>query len=197
MRRSALIAFLSICVLLAGAAYAVENDDKIGLTDAAQAMSLPRVPLEEVLDAVSRTSGKTYLVDARVHPAVVVGQPRARDITYPMLLKILRNNGLAAVSSGNVSSIVPVTTIRQFPLPLLYEDTDTIDGEEWVTRVVHLENANAAKMVPILRPLLPKQGHLAAHPESNTLVIVDRHANARRVARMIMEMDSSTPARTD
>lgn len=197
MIRTGSIALLSTCALLAGALQAAENEDKLESKRVPQAASFPRVPLEEILDAVSKTSGKTYLVDAHVRPDVVVGQPRARDITLPMLPKVLRNNGLAAVRSGDITSIVPVKTLRQYPVPLLYEDTDTIDDEEWVTRAIHLEKANAATMVPILRPLLPKQGHLAAHADSNTLVIVDRHANARRVARMVMEIDASSPARTD
>lgn len=188
---------VSICalVLLAMPAYAADKQVKNPLAEVTQKAAAKGVPLEDVLQAVSKSSGKVFLVDSQVGPTVVVGQPRVRDITYPMLLKVLRNNGLAAVSAPDATSIVLVNRIRQYPLPLLFDDDDTIDDEEWVTRVVQLENTNAAQMVPIMRPLLPQQGHMAAHVDSNTLTIVDRYANVRRVVQMVLAIDASAKKR--
>ncbi len=76
---------------------------------------------------------------------------------------------------------------------MVNEDDDSIDGEEWVTRVIHLKNAPAAHLVPIMRPIMPSAGHLAANPESNTIMMVDRYANVKRITQMILEMDASTP----
>lgn len=191
MRHTGFIALVGTITLLVGTAYAADNKEKSQAQDGVQSNSFSRSPLEGILDAVSRKSGKTFLVDARVSPSVVVGQPRAKDITFSMLLKVLRNNGLAAVIADDTVSIIPVATIRQHPLPLLFEDNEAIDEEEWVTRVIRLQNASAKHVVPILRPLLPQQGHLAAHVDSNTLILVDRYANARRVSKMILAMDAS------
>ncbi len=191
MKKAGLIVVASVLALSAGAAYAAENNDAGQLLASVQAPAFPSVPLEEVLDSVRKTSDKTFLVDARVPPVVVVGLARNRDITFPMLLKILRNNGLAAVGSDDTTSIIPVNRVRQYPLPLLFEDDDTIDDEQWVTRLVQLDNANAAQMVPILRPLLPQQGHLAAHTDSATIIVVARYANVRRIVQMILKMDAS------
>lgn len=191
MGKTAFAVLMGLFVIAIGAAHAADNKDKSEIIESRQDHSFPRVSLEGILDAVSKKSGKTFLVDSRVSPAVVVGQPRARDVTFPMLLKILRNNGLAAVSEDDTVSIVPVATVRQYPLPLLIEDDDTIDPEAWVTRVVGLNNASAKQMVPILRPLLPQPGHLTAHVDSNTLTIVDRYANVRRIVQMVLVMDAS------
>lgn len=188
---------VSVCalVLLAVPAYAADKQEKNPLAEVAQKAAAKGVPLEDVLDAVSKSSGKVFLVDSQVGPTVVVGQPRVRDMTYPMLLKVLSNNGLAAVSAQDVTSIVLVNRIRQYPTPLLFDDDDTIDDEEWVTRVIQLENTNAAQMVPIMRPLLPQQGHMAAHVDSNTLTLVDRYANVRRVVEMVLAIDESAKKR--
>ena len=142
---------------------------------------------------ISKKSGKTFLVEARVPPEVVVGQVAVKDVTYPILLTILRNNDIAAAVSGDMVNLVPTRMIRQYPLPVLYEDNDSIADEEWVTRVIQLENAPAPQLVPIMRPLLPSAGHLAANPMSNTIIIVDRYANVRRVTEMILKLDSLTP----
>ena len=194
MKRTGFAAVLSVLVLFLGTAgFAADSDSSLSLKSAPPA-AFPTVKLEDLLEAVGNKSGKTFLVDAQVPATVVVGQPRIRDITYPVFLKVLRNNALAAVSGADTTTIVPVARIRQYPLPLLFEDDAAIDAEEWVTRVVRLEHAAATQLVPILRPLLPQQGHLAAHVDANALMIVDRYANVRRIAQMAMALDVSAGA---
>jgi general secretion pathway protein D len=197
MKQIVVIAFACVFAFLVVGAHAADNEGLTLSMEKTEASAFPRERLGGLLDIVGKKSGRTFLVQAEVPSTVVVGQPRARDITYSMLLKILRNNGLAAVTDGDMTSIIPVAKIRQHALPLLFEDDDTIDSEEWVTRVIRLEKATATQMVPIMRPMLPQQGHLVANAQSNTVVIVDRYANVRRVVRIIAEIDSSSPARQD
>jgi len=187
---------LSLTVLtLTSTALADEDLLSSNSEQAPRAISMARVSLLEILDAVKQKTGQTFLVDVRVRPEVVVGQVDVVDVTYPVLLTILRNNDLAAAKVSDVVTIVPVATIRQFPLPVLYEDDESIADGEWVTRIVTLENAPAASLVPIMRPLLPQAGHLAANPASNTILIVDRYANVRRVTGMILALDEKTKSR--
>ena len=73
--------------------------------------------------------------------------------------------------------------------PGLAEETG---GDRIVTQVVQLANVGAAQLVPILRPLIPQYGHLAAHPGSNTLIIVDRGSNVDRMLNIIGRMDQAS-----
>ena len=52
-----------------------------------------------------------------------------------------------------------------------------------------MRNVSAAQLVPILRPLIPQYGHLAAYPASNMLIISDRAANVNRMMRIIQRID--------
>jgi general secretion pathway protein D len=45
--------------------------------------------------------------------------------------------------------------------------------------------------VPLLRPLIPQYGHLAAYPGGNMLIISDRANNVNRIVRIIRRMDES------
>jgi type II secretory pathway component GspD/PulD (secretin) len=56
--------------------------------------------------------------------------------------------------------------------------------------VVPLKGIGAAQLVPILRPLLPSYGHLAALPDRNALLIVDRSANVRRLVEIIKTFEN-------
>ncbi len=62
-------------------------------------------------------------------------------------------------------------------------------GDELVTRVVSVSNVGAAQLVPLLRPLIPQQSHLAAHPGSNTLILTDRATNIARMLEIIERID--------
>jgi len=151
--------------------------------------SLPTIELNDLLDSVSRNSNKEFLVDNQVAAEVVIGQLDWHDVTYPLLLSILRNNELAAVTVQGVVNIVPVRAIRQYPLPVLYEDDETVADDEWVMRIMRPKKVRANFLVPILRPLLPQQGYISSVPESNTLIMVARCENARRIVEIVQDLD--------
>jgi general secretion pathway protein D len=64
-------------------------------------------------------------------------------------------------------------------------------SDEIVTQIITVKNINAAQLVPLLRPLIPQYGHLAAYPAGNMLIISDRASNVNRIARIIERMDES------
>ena len=97
-------------------------------------------------------------------------------------------HGFAAIPSGAVTKIVPDVNAKQDNIPTV-TDRDTGTGDEMVTRVVEVKNVAAAQLVPILRPLIPQQGHLAAYVPSNILIISDHAANIARVMDIIKRID--------
>lgn len=51
----------------------------------------------------------------------------------------------------------------------------------------------APLLVPILRPLIPQFGHLAASKCTNDLILVDRFANTKRLESIIQALDTGEP----
>ncbi len=147
------------------------------------------VELSELLESAARESGDEFLVDRRVPAEVVVGTVKLRDIDYPMFLTVLRNNGLAAVPSDNAIRIIPVNFVRQYKLPMLQQNDDAIPGDEWVTRILKVENTNAVRLVPLLRPMIQQAGHLVADSDSNTLIIVAPYGVTERLVEIVDEVD--------
>lgn len=164
------------------------------------AQQLPRpqldlVPIVDVLDAVRRNDDRSFLIDHRVSPAIVIGQANLREIDYGMLLLILRNNDLAAVSVDDIVNVIPASIVRQYPLPVIFEEDDSIHDEEWVTWIIQTRNAPPGAIVPIIRPIMPAAGHFAANPESQSMLLVDRYGNAKRIVALIEQLDAATPPR--
>ena len=145
--------------------------------------------LRQVVEAVGEVTGRNFLVDPRVTGQVTFlsYSPMSAEAFYEAFLATLQIHGFIAVESEDVVRIVPDATARVHPG--LAEETG---GDRIVTQVVQLANVGAAQLVPILRPLIPQYGHLAAHPGSNTLIIVDRGSNVDRMLNIIGRMDQST-----
>ncbi|HEY2145269.1 MAG TPA: secretin N-terminal domain-containing protein [Steroidobacteraceae bacterium] len=98
--------------------------------------------------------------------------------------------GLVAVANEGVVRVVPNTDVRQMALPVVTPENVKGLDDEWVICVAPLKGIGAAQLVPILRPLLPSYGHLAALPDRNALLIVDRSANVRRLVEIIKTFEN-------
>jgi general secretion pathway protein D len=150
------------------------------------------VPFSRLIATVAKKTGKKFVVDPRVRgDAVLVGQDPA-SIGYGDLLAILQVYGFAAIEFGGYVRVVPDAIVRQLPLPQV-SGKETRPDAEFASQVIALKNVPAAHLVPILRPLMPPVGHLAALPCVNMLIIVDTFANIRRMDALIASLDVGTP----
>lgn len=151
-----------------------------------------QMALDDILKHVSRESDKVFLVHNNVPAKLTVGPIGIDKIDYPALLSVLRNNRLAAVELQGKVNIIPEAMIRQHALPIVNSDNPAIADDAWVTRILVLKNANVPQLVPILRPLLVQAGHLSAEKSSNSLMIVGRYANVKRLTELAMTIDKNS-----
>jgi len=146
--------------------------------------------IRQIIEAVGEVTGKNFIVDPRITAKVTMlsSTPMSPDAFYEAFLSILQVNGYIATTTGNIVKIVPDASARQYAGLL---STDSAAADDIVTQVVHVQNVGAAQLVPILRPLIPQYGHLAAHTGSNMLIISDRASNVDRMLRIIRRIDQS------
>jgi general secretion pathway protein D len=146
--------------------------------------------ITQIAEAVSAATGKTFIVDPRVRAQVTMlsSTPMSPAAFYETFLSILQVYGFIAVPAGNVVKILPDANARQIPSVDL-PDHVSATSDEIVTQVVDVKNVSAAQLVPILRPMIPQYGHLAAYPSSNILIISDRASNVNRMMRIIRRID--------
>ncbi|MHB1240867.1 MAG: type II secretion system secretin GspD, partial [Gammaproteobacteria bacterium] len=161
-------------------------------------LNLKDTDLQALIATVAEITGKNFVVDPRVQGKVTVisSRPMNQNELYQVFLSILQVHGFAAVPAGAVIKIVPDVTAKQDAIPTATRENPG-SGDEMVTRVIHVNNVSAAQLVPILRPLVPQQGHLAAYPSSNMLVISDRADNVERLVRIIRRIDASGTSDVD
>ena len=142
-----------------------------------------------VINSVSQITGKNFIIDPRVKGKinVVSSKPLNEEEVYNVFLSILQVHGFATVPTANAIKIIPDATAKQSAGPSTPAGSNPYD--QMITRVLEIKNINAAQLVPILRPLVAQQGHLAAYPTTNVLIISDRASNIIRIDRIISQMD--------
>lgn len=147
--------------------------------------------INAVINAVAEITGKNFIVDPRVKGQVTVisTQPLGRDALYEVFLSLLKVHGFAAIPGQNAVKIVPDVHAKQDAVPTVSGRLD--GGDEFVTQVFAIQHVDAAQLVPILRPLVPQRGHLAAYPPSNVLVISDSAGNVDRIGQIIERIDTA------
>ncbi len=153
-------------------------------------LNLKDADIGALISTVADVTERNFIVDPRVKGKVTVisTRPMNSDEVYQVFLSILKVHGFAAVPSGEVIKIVPDVNAKQDGIPTT-SDAAPGRGDEMVTRVIQVDNVTAAQLVPILRPLVPQQGHLAAYPATNVLIISDRANNVERLVSIIRRID--------
>lgn len=154
--------------------------------------------IRQVAEDIGAITGKNFVVDPQVQGRVTVisAKPISADAVYSAFLSVLEVHGFAAVPAGSVTKIIPALKARQLP-GVTASALNSAPGDAMITEVVEVNNVPAAQLVPVLRPLMSTQAHLAAYQPSNMLIISDRVDNVQRLIRIIRRIDHSGNSAVD
>ncbi|GLS27120.1 type II secretion system secretin GspD [Marinibactrum halimedae] len=153
----------------------------------------------ELIKLVSDVTGKTVAIDPRVKGKVTVvsKQPLTTDELYDLFLSVLDLHGFTAFESNGVVRVVPNKDVRSSPIPVVSNTPKADQSDEYVTEVIVLRNISAAKVLPVLRPLVAQHAHMAAYDPSNSIVISDTSSNIARIKKVIDKIDAAAVAQTE
>lgn len=155
--------------------------------------NLRQANIRSVIQAVSKITGKNFLIDPRVQGKVSIVSSKAvgADELYPIFLSMLQVSGFAAIPSGDVIKIVPnidARSIGGFPS----SDEAHPAGDDMIVQVVAVKYVSAEQLVPVIRPLMPQWSNVSAYGPSNMLILSGRADNIQRLASIINQVDSSS-----
>jgi len=179
--QSVCLPWVFILLLSAPQSWANEQTWKVNLKDA---------DIRAFITQIADITGYSFVVDPRVKTRVNVisNAPMNREAIYEMFLSVLNVHGYTAIPTDGVIKIVQQTSAKQSAQNI--SRFGKIPQEQLVTRVIQVKNANALELVPILRPMVAKYGHLAGVAAANALIISDHVSNIARIERIVDELDS-------
>lgn len=194
-----LVVGVLLCAACAMTVHAASSDQPQGLAQAKSGetftLNFKKADIKAFITTVSELTGRNFVLDPRVSGKVTVlsSHPMTPDELYETFLAVLDVHGFATIPMGAVTKIVPEVLAKQSGSHV----DDTTTSEDLITRVIQVANVPAARLVPILRPLLPQGSHLAAYPASNSLIISDRRANVERIRRIVNRIDKKGNQRVE
>ncbi len=147
--------------------------------------------IETVVEAVSKITGKSFVIDPRVKGTVNVisGKPVQPEAAYLFLLSALRMQGFAAVGVNGIVKIVPEADAKTHAAPSGRGPAKLPGGAQIMTRVFSLHNESATQLQGVIRPLVAPGNSVVANAVSNTLVVTDYADNLDRLAQIIAALD--------
>lgn len=179
-----------VCSALLSASPTIHAAEAIGSSGAMITPNYKDADIGSVIEAVSQVTGRDFIVDPRVKAQVTMisATPLTPAAFYEAFLGILQVHGFVAVPAGKAYKIIPDANARQLPAIDLPDEVNA-SSDELVTQVVQLRNVSANQLVPILRPLMPQQAHLAAYPPANMLILSDHASNVARMMHILDRID--------
>jgi len=190
MKKSLSIVLLCSAWLSVGSiCFAAEATETQAETTESVTLNLKDTDLRVLIETMSQMTGKNFIVDPRVKGKVTVvsSTPVSPDQAYEIFVSVLKVHGFAIVPSGKVLKVIPEAGAKQDSIPSASQQQ--VKGDNLVTTVVKLKYSDASQLMPILKPLLAQNAHIAPHPSSNTLLITDSAQNINRIIGIIEELD--------
>jgi general secretion pathway protein D len=151
-------------------------------------INLKDADIREFVDQVADITGETFIVDPRVKGQVTVlsKTPLSLSEVYALFLSVMATHGFSVVSEGGQSSVIPNAEAKA------EANNGQASPDKLETRLIQVQQGSVAELIPLIRPLVPQYGHLAAVTSANALIISDRSANIARIETLIRQLDQKS-----
>ena len=148
-------------------------------------INLKGADIREFIDQVAQISGQTFVVDPRVKGQVSVVSNTALNLSevYQLFLSVMATHGFSVITQGDQARIVPNAEAKADA------DSGRAAPDRLETRLIQVQHGSATELIPLIRPLIPQYGHLAAVSSANAIIISDRSANIERIEDLLRQLD--------
>lgn len=162
-----------------------ENGDKL-IT-----MDFQDVELGVLVKFISEITGRNFILDERVKGKVTIISPGkiSVDEAYAVFQSVLQVKNFTTVPSGTIIKILPSQEAKSSTVETVLPQGAASLSDEFITKLMRLENVDVNNMLPIIQPLVSPNGLLAAYTATNTLILIDSASNISRIGRILNELD--------
>jgi general secretion pathway protein D len=149
--------------------------------------------IEDVIDIMSRITGKNFILDKGVTGTVTVIAPTRvpKSEAFGVFESILEMNDFSLVPMGNVIKVVPSRKATQKSIEVRtgreYLDDQMLD--HMITQLIPIQYSDAQAVSGVLTPLISPNAKLTTYANTNTIILTETASNIDRMLRIIREID--------
>ena len=153
-------------------------------------INLRQTEITVLTEQIAEITGRTLIMPPELSGEITVvsAEPLDAEGAWELFQSILRSRGFHAVQSGVIWQIVPLETARAAAQVDLGDRQ--VGSQDFVTRLVMLENLPSAEAVRVLTPLVPSSASIAALEDPNAILITDTSEGAVRLVSIARELDA-------
>ncbi len=180
---------------------AADTDADAGETAGTITLNFDNADLYEVIRVMADILGINYIVDPGVSGRVTIhtaGKIK-RSQLLPVFYRILDLNGLTAVKQDGIYNIIKSSEAAQYASEAIINPSDTTGfvNSEKTIQIVSLAHISAEEVTTLIKPFISANGTIVTEKRSNTIIIVDRHANMPKLKKLIDVFDVNVFAKFD
>ena len=149
------------------------------------------VDIKKVTQDIAQFSKKTIILDPRVKGKVTIysNADLNRNQIWDVYVRTIQVNGFSTISEDGFVRVVPeneATRDNNF--------SNSFSEGDYQTSVIPLRNRSAEEILPMLKPITGRQSHLSSIASINSILIVDRASNVKRINDLINDLDKNNSA---
>ena len=162
------------------------------LTQESFILNYEDVDIKKVTQDIAQFSKKTIILDPRVKGRITIYSNANLDRrqVWDVYLRTIQVNGFSAISENGFVRIVPENEATRD------ENTASVSSSgDYQTLVIPLINRSTEEVLPMIKPITGRQAHLSSIPSVNSILIVDRSSNVKRIKDLIKDLDKNNAAK--
>jgi len=158
-------------------------------------LSFTNAPLAQIAKFLTENMDKPVLIDKEVEKTqitVVNPKPLPVEEALFVLTTALHEQGVAIEERERTIHLIPITEIvrRQIDTVPAEVDVATITPTNRIVRkIFELRHHDPARLIDVLKPLIPAYGHIVADTNTRKLIIVSPVDRLITLSRIIEELD--------
>ena len=147
------------------------------------------VDIKKVTQDIANFSKKTIILDPRVKGKVTIfsNSSLSSEEVWDVYLRTIQVNGFSALNDENFVRIVPENEATR-------DQNFGESGGEFITRVIQLKNRSSVEILPLIKPIAGRQANVSSIASINSLLVVDRKSNVKRITEVIRSLDENNTA---
>ena len=149
------------------------------------------VDIKKVTQDIAQFSKKTIILDPRVKGRITIysNANLNRSQVWDVYLRTIQVNGFSAISESGFVRIVPENeATRDLNL-------ETLSSGDYQTEIIPLVNRATEEILPMIKPITGRQSHLSGIASINSILLVDRASNVKRIKALIEDLDKNNSAK--
>jgi general secretion pathway protein D len=170
-------------IFLFGSQHVVSEDTFI--------LNYEEVDIKKVTQDIAQFSKKTVILDPRVKGKITIysNAELNRDQVWNVYLRTMQVNGFSAISDDGFVRVVPENEATRDI------NIDSENRANFSTEIIPLANRSSAEVLPMIKPITGRQSHLSSIASINSILIVDRASNIKRIKNLLNDLDVNNSAK--